>query len=43
MHKILIAGYDHAIFMDETAPKEEETVITSSETLETVLEALNNK
>ena len=29
MHKILIAGYNNAIFMDETAPKEEDMVITS--------------
>lgn len=43
MHKILIAGYNNAIFMDETAPKEEEMVITSSESLETVLDALNEK
>lgn len=43
MHKILIAGYNNAIFMDETAPKEEEMVITSSESLKTVLDALNEK
>lgn len=43
MHKVLIAGYSNVDVMDETASREEDMSITSSDSLGIVLDALNKK
>lgn len=43
MHKVLIAGESNVDVMDETASREEDMSITSSDSLGIVLDALNKK